>query len=322
MTISIVIPAYNVEDCIQRCIESIVEQTYKNIEIILIDDGSEDNTGIICDIYADKDARIKVVHKSNTGVSDSRNEGVFRSNGDYVCFVDADDWIEKDYIEKAVNELRNNYSILFNSWVKDTDGKIDFLYEISDKCLMDKQSAVRELCVQKKFGWAPFAAFYRKDLAQKCEFPIDICFGEDFLYKYQCIKMSDSPIAYIAMNKYHYVCHSSSATKSYSILRKRDDLKVIKFIMDEEGGRIKDILYYKEYLPRMINYALIGCASKERKEREQGETYRAELLANTINIFFLGKLNLNAKIKFLMLLLPYNVRKELGIKYKEMKGFL
>lgn len=97
--ISIVVPVYNVENYIDRCVTSIVNQTYSNIEIILVDDGSTDSSSLKCDNWKQKDSRIKVIHKKNGGLSDARNAGVKEVTGEYVCFVDSDDWISKSFVE-------------------------------------------------------------------------------------------------------------------------------------------------------------------------------------------------------------------------------
>lgn len=131
MKISIIIPAYNVEAYIEKCINSVINQTYDDIEVIIINDGSTDNTAEIIEKYSKIDNRIKIVNKYNSGVSDSRNVGIEMFTGDYVFFLDSDDWVEKDYIIKAVDVLeKNNIDILFNGWVIDTNGvtvcKYDF----------------------------------------------------------------------------------------------------------------------------------------------------------------------------------------------------
>ena len=97
--ISVIIPVYNVEAYLERCVDSVLSQTYKDLEIILVDDGSTDKSISICDAYAKKDQRIKVIHKENGGLSDARNAGLDMFNGNYVTFIDSDDWIEEDYIE-------------------------------------------------------------------------------------------------------------------------------------------------------------------------------------------------------------------------------
>ncbi len=106
--ISVIVPVYNVEKYLDRCVESIVTQTYKNLEIILVDDGSRDNSGIICDNWAKKDSRIKVYHKQNSGAGDTRNYGVEKAIGKYIAFVDSDDVIAENYFEVLYNNLLQN----------------------------------------------------------------------------------------------------------------------------------------------------------------------------------------------------------------------
>lgn len=100
--ISIVVPIYNVQDYLERCIESIILQTYKNIEIILVDDGATDNSGKICDEYLKKDERIKVVHKENGGLSDARNVGKENANGKYIAFIDSDDYVRTKLCRSSI----------------------------------------------------------------------------------------------------------------------------------------------------------------------------------------------------------------------------
>lgn len=104
-TLSVIIPIYKVESYLRQCLDSVVNQTYRNMEIILIDDGSPDNCGMICDEYAARDGRVRVIHKENAGVSAARNEGIRLATGDWITFVDADDWCERDYYERIFSEL-------------------------------------------------------------------------------------------------------------------------------------------------------------------------------------------------------------------------
>lgn len=106
--VTIIVPVYNVEKYLDKCIESILYQTYKNLEIILVDDGSTDNSGKIIDEYAKKDTRIVVIHKENGGVSSARNAGLNNSTGDYICFCDADDYLMNDYVEYLLNMALTN----------------------------------------------------------------------------------------------------------------------------------------------------------------------------------------------------------------------
>lgn len=112
MLFSIIIPVYNVEKYLNRCIGSLINQTYQNIEIILVDDGSKDNCPRICDEYARMDTRIKVIHKENGGLSDARNAGLIVANGEYILFVDSDDYIEKNTCEMLAGYAQKKYDIL------------------------------------------------------------------------------------------------------------------------------------------------------------------------------------------------------------------
>ena len=105
-TISIILPIYKVENYLAKCIESLLEQTYKNIEIILVDDGSPDSCGKICDEYAAKDSRIKVIHQQNSGVAAARNAGLQEASGEYIGFVDPDDWVEPQMYERLLSRLK------------------------------------------------------------------------------------------------------------------------------------------------------------------------------------------------------------------------
>ena len=103
--ISVIVPIYNVEQYLRKCIDSIINQTYKNLEIILVDDGSWDNSPRICDEYAKRDNRIKVIHKKNGGLADARNTGLKMITGNYISFIDSDDYIEKTMYEKMIKVI-------------------------------------------------------------------------------------------------------------------------------------------------------------------------------------------------------------------------
>lgn len=116
--VSVIVPVYNVEKYLARCLDSIINQTYTNLEIILVDDGSKDSSGQICDEYAAKDQRIKVIHKQNGGLSSARNAGLDIASGSYIEFVDSDDWIDKDTVKENLELIINENSnvVFFNHY--------------------------------------------------------------------------------------------------------------------------------------------------------------------------------------------------------------
>lgn len=122
--VSVIVPAFNREKTIKRCLESILEQSYRGLELIVIDDGSRDRTGAICDFYERKDSRVKVFHNTNHGVSYSRNYGMKQAAGDYVLFVDSDDYINQSYIKNLVEKAENEgLALVVSSLMMKTDGK-------------------------------------------------------------------------------------------------------------------------------------------------------------------------------------------------------
>ena len=108
--LSVIIPVYNVEDYVARCVDSVLNQTYGNLEVILVDDGAKDSSGDICDTLALKDSRVRVIHKENGGLSSARNVGLDMATGEYITFVDSDDWLEADGYEHLM-ELMERYQV-------------------------------------------------------------------------------------------------------------------------------------------------------------------------------------------------------------------
>ena len=111
--ISVIVPVYNVEKYLAKCIDSIIAQTYTNLEILLVDDGATDSSGAICDEYAQKESRIRVIHKENGGLSDARNRGIAEARGEYLGFIDSDDYIDVDMYELLYN-LIQKYGVKIN----------------------------------------------------------------------------------------------------------------------------------------------------------------------------------------------------------------
>ena len=182
--ISIIIPVYNVEDYINRCIESVINQSYKNLEIILVDDGSTDNSGKICDTYKLKDDRIIVLHKNNGGLSDARNKGLDISKGDFIGFVDGDDIIHKDMYKILLDQLLKNnadLSICRYKRFSDEDERAiinetrrniynDRLNNVKAK-LSNNEYALNKCLSTKIFSVSACIKLYKKELFDEIRFP-------------------------------------------------------------------------------------------------------------------------------------------------------
>lgn len=130
--VSIIVPVYNVETYVSKCIDSIVNQNYSNLEIILIDDGSKDNSSKICDEWSTKDRRIKVFHKKNGGVSSARNYGIKKSSGKYVCFVDSDDYLAPEFVTYMfflIKKTKSSFAFSKNCFISSNQ------LQVSDDCI-------------------------------------------------------------------------------------------------------------------------------------------------------------------------------------------
>lgn len=151
--ISIVVPIYNVESFLNQCLESIREQTYSNIEVILVNDGSTDGSGAICEHFSNKDARFKVIHQSNMGVSGARKTGLTATRGDYIMFLDGDDWIDKNTIEECIQTISQNESVdvILFSYMKEL-GKHSIEVKIFDKDQIFKGIEAKQKIHRRIFG--------------------------------------------------------------------------------------------------------------------------------------------------------------------------
>lgn len=299
--ISCIVPVYNTELFVAKCIKSILGQTYRNLELILIDDGSVDKSGVICDEFAAIDNRVRVIHQKNAGVSAARNIGIIEAVGDYICFVDSDDYIENDYFELAITYIKENKPNLFiNNHIKD-NGKHN-----KRKCTVFKMTnvkAMEEMFKKQHFSWEPVACFYKSDICKKIFFDNNIRFGEDLLFKYTFIKNCDDHILYAPLEKYHYVFRNDSACNSYNLGKKIDDLRVLSFIIEQENNDLGQMIYRREYLPRLMRYYKVGRKSNKLSENKMSEELKSEILSSWREVIDDPEIDLKLKIKFLFVLI-------------------
>lgn len=176
--ISVIVPVYNVENYLQRCVESIQKQTYKNLEIILIDDGSRDTSGSLCDKLAESDARIQVIHKENGGLSDARNTGIRKSLGRYLLFVDSDDFVSEHYVRTLYDELRTeNADVAICGYRVTEEDRFPEKSETSRK-KWDATTALQNLLYQKYFTTSAVCKLYKRELWDGIEFPVGVLFED------------------------------------------------------------------------------------------------------------------------------------------------
>lgn len=219
--ISIIIPVYQVEEYLPKCLNSVTHQTYQNLEILLIDDGSTDSSGKICDRYAKKDARIRVIHKQNAGVAMARNDGLARATGDYISFIDSDDWIAKDAYTKLYQGLKAynaDCAVGRCVTVYDKDGVLTRKKEAVPpvRCLSSEEAMKHVLL----HGSAVWNRLFRRDIFDGLRFPSGRINDDEVaaLHAYEKCKR----IVFLNQDSYYYRIRSNSITTSRFSLRNLD----------------------------------------------------------------------------------------------------
>ncbi|MCE5175151.1 MAG: glycosyltransferase [Bacteroidales bacterium] len=263
--ISIIVPVYNVEAYLDRCVQSLLNQTYHNLEIILVDDGSPDNSGKICDRYAEKDTRIRVIHKTNGGLSDARNVGIEMAIGDYLGFVDSDDFIHSEMYETLyLNLINSNADISICSYEKVYDGKIvanDLRNEVS---VMSNIEAIDHFFTFDSANFnAPWNKLYKTELFAGIKFPKGKTREDEYtiyklIYKSKRIALSEKVMYYYFQNK-GSIMHDKSLMIELDYADAMEDR--IVFFADNKQSE-----FYKRTLIRYCIW-LICAAYMFRKER-------------------------------------------------------
>lgn len=208
--ISVIVPIYNVEKYICRCVDSILNQTYKNIEIILVDDGSPDNCPKICDEYAAKDSRIRVVHKKNGGLSDARNAGMAVANGEFISFIDGDDYIDCDMLLDLFGCITEDESDIVSCGVRwvDEDGKVIINDCADTHTVLNDAEAMKELLLDGLLKQHVWNKLYRTSVIRNILFEKGKC-NEDVFWSYQAIGNSHR-ISILPKVHYNYIQRSNS----------------------------------------------------------------------------------------------------------------
>lgn len=209
--ISIIVPVYNVEQYLERCVDSIINQTYKNLEIILVNDGSTDNSGNLCDELAKKDARIRVIHKENGGLSDARNRGVEEAGADLIGFIDSDDYIDEDMYELLLNNLKKeNADVSMCGHYDVFNGVVENQVSDVKQWKLTKEEAIKMVMEAKILSVTAVNKLYKKSLFEDLKFEIGKIAEDAFIM----VKLLDKCNIVAATNekKYYYIHRENSIT--------------------------------------------------------------------------------------------------------------
>lgn len=218
--VSIIVPVYQVEKYIRQCIDSILAQTFTDFELILVDDGSKDNSGKICDEYAEKDKRVRVIHQNNSGVAGARNNGMLYANGSYICFIDADDRVEATMIEHCVSCIKENdadilrHGHITELWKdgkcahKERKGAPVFTNALTHNQIADEMERFWPNCSNYVWNY-----FFKKEALDGIKFP-NIKVSEDHIFVLEVLGKCDK-ICFLSEEPYHYCMRMGSSANRW-----------------------------------------------------------------------------------------------------------
>lgn len=251
--ISIIVPVYNVEAYLAKCVDSILAQTYTNLEIILVNDGSSDGCGRICDEYAKQDKRIKVIHKKNGGLSDARNVAIDVTTGEFITFIDSDDYVTDDYIMtlySLIEKYECKVSIaLYNTFVEGSKPKV--VNRVYREDCQTNIKAIEEMFYQEKYDTASWAKLYHSSLfATGIRYPKGIVY-EDLATTYLLIFQSDK-VAFCNRRIYNYLLRRDSIEGSSFSSKKMDSALKVCELMESHLDILGKVM--QAYQCRMMSF--------------------------------------------------------------------
>lgn len=313
--VSVIVPVFNVDKYIEKTIETLLNQTYLNIEILLIDDGSTDNSGKICDIYAEKCNKIKVFHQNNNGVSSARNLGINNARGVYIIFVDGDDYVNPKYINTLYNDIiENNVDMAVQMY---------FNYYNEKKIVRNIENDINKNMTGIEFvdfqilggkDTTVYAKIYRKQILDRynIRFNESITNLEDMLFLYYYSIYCDK-INYSSISNYYRIVRDTGVAFSRFNEKKIDALKVFD-IINNELLRINNKNFIKKNLLNKFNMILIFCSSIIWEKYENKQLLKSLFLqAENILVLLNGKITI--KLKFKYYLLKYLPKIYIFLKY-------
>ncbi len=323
MKISIIVPVYNGEKYLNKCISSIVNQTHRELEIILIDDGSQDDSGAICDCWAAKDPRIKVIHKKNQGVSAARNAGLEMATGDFIGFVDADDEIAPETYETALTQADGHDIVMWDAVTVWSDGRTepDTIPLLENDCTITRQDWTPELL--RWMAGSACRCLYRASCILGIYFPKGIKFSEDRLFNLYAMGRCNR-LHYIKTPLYFRLMHAESAVHRYHEDYFEAFIKAHNAITEALNAHWQEAGYQQVYNQQLINGAFsaicnyfyktspLTTAQKWKKTHTLCRNdYLQGVLSQTKNIGLQGKL-IKHKLVSLLCFLAWIANKKHG----------
>ncbi len=285
MKISIIIPVYNCEQFISDCMNSVLKQTWKDYEIIIVNDGSTDSSGRICDEYAQKDKRITVIHQENHGVSFARNVGLLHATGDVVSFIDGDDTLEPEMYEVLVQAMQKYDADIAHCGYKHIVGEeVRLVHDTKRVLIQEQQEALECLVSGRFFGGGLWSKLFRKDLLCGLTFRESLKINEDILFNYEAFSKAQKTV-FVDCALYNYIARfgTSAVFKTPDEKKVKDTCEVSQYIYDGlKEGKLKDIAS-ERYIRSLSGYYRY-CMHYRKEECKIIAAKMKEIAKNTENL--------------------------------------
>lgn len=276
--ISVIVPVYNVEAYLDRCVQSIVDQTYKNLEIILVDDGSPDNCPVLCDAWAEKDSRVKVVHKQNGGLSDARNAGMAMATGELMGFVDSDDWITPDMYQHLHDLMAADHSDIAACGAEMVweDGTPPRMLTKSGCSVLNQEEAMRAIIEESWLKQPVWYKLYKTALIRDIPFPVGK-YHEDVFWSYQAVARAQK-VSVSDKVCYYYAQRSGSIMGEGYSLKRLDavEAKVRRMAFVHENFPALESLTQIDLLFTCMYQGQLAIKNLKKPEREKAFTFLKE----------------------------------------------
>lgn len=330
-TISVIVPVYNSEKYLKRCIDSILNQTYKAIELILVEDGSPDNCGKICDEYAKKDKRVRVIHKTNAGVSAARNSGLEIASGNYATFVDSDDYIEPEMYGNMMEKVHQyNCDVVMCDCIKDfTDHSEIYTHDIRAG-FYDKEQLVNEyyphLLMMENVEYPATISncliLFNRNKLGNLRYVVEVRYSEDLLFGAQLVYNTDSFYYMKEQAYYHYYMNPTSATHKFTV-DKWNDYKTLHFEINKYFSECESFDFSHQIdlcLLFFVYNSVSNIFSADNLEREKKfEIVKNILGDNEVRRMFSNikvlKLPISKKLKIVTIIYKYRIGLSFWYRY-------
>ena len=294
--ISVIVPVYNVAQFLDDCLTSIINQSYKDIEIILVDDGSTDKSGEICDTFAAQDGRIRVIHKKNGGLSSARNVGLGVAKGNFVVFVDSDDYLNHEMITKLYDAVMSTKAEIACCDYTSLEFNNDSHSEIE---VLNRKDAISTLFDDYGFQCFAWNKIYQRSLFENIRYPEGKLF-EDIATTYQLLKKVDR-VAYVKDKLYYYRQRTNSITKTKFNKKNKDLIDAIDFVYTDsmQCGLISERLKVG-YLGYYLSYIQKGFTAKADVENEY-KVLRERTRENIVSLIKEKNISLKKRIQLILI---------------------